>query len=95
MLPVRFETTRRRSPIPTPQHQSVIRRMDILRQQRLRLEPVIQFVADVGQVSNRINSEDYRLMTTELSSVPVAVIGEMIADLGDYAGGYNLMFWGG
>ncbi|MEQ9892991.1 hypothetical protein [Pectobacterium aroidearum] len=59
--------------------------MDVLRQQRLRLEPAIQFVADVGQVSNRINSEDYRLMTTELSSVPVEVMREMIADLGDYA----------
>ncbi len=32
----------------------------------------------------RINDENYRLMTTELSSVPVEVIGETIADLGEY-----------
>ncbi len=46
----------------------------------------------------RINGDDYRLMTTELSSVPVEVIGEEIADLGEYAdeikGAINLMFWG-
>lgn len=46
----------------------------------------------------RINGEDYRLMTTELSSVSVEVIGETIADLGDYADeikdAINLMFWG-
>ncbi|QDX31404.1 type II toxin-antitoxin system toxin CcdB [Dickeya poaceiphila] len=46
----------------------------------------------------RIDSEDYRLMTTELSSVPAEVIGEAIADLGDYADeikdAINLMFWG-
>ncbi|MFP1761161.1 type II toxin-antitoxin system toxin CcdB [Lonsdalea quercina] len=46
----------------------------------------------------RIEGEDYRLMTTELSSVPVEVIGEVIADLGDYADeikdAINLMFWG-
>ncbi|MCA5929483.1 type II toxin-antitoxin system toxin CcdB [Pectobacterium versatile] len=46
----------------------------------------------------RIDAEDYRLMTTELSSVPVEVIGEVIADLGDYADeikdAINLMFWG-
>lgn len=46
----------------------------------------------------RINGEDYRLMTTELSSVPVEVIGEVIADLGEYANeikdAINLMFWG-
>ncbi|MBN3174276.1 type II toxin-antitoxin system toxin CcdB [Pectobacterium brasiliense] len=46
----------------------------------------------------RIDGEDYRLMTTELSSVPVEVIGETIADLGDYADevkdAINLMFWG-
>ena len=46
----------------------------------------------------RIDSEDYRLMTTELSSVPVEVIGEVIADLGDYSDeikdAINLMFWG-
>ncbi|WP_350317078.1 type II toxin-antitoxin system toxin CcdB [Pectobacterium aroidearum] len=45
-----------------------------------------------------IDGEDYRLMTTELSSVPVEVIGEVIADLGDYADeikdALNLMFWG-
>ncbi len=37
-------------------------------------------------------------MTTELSSVPVEVIGELIADLGDYVDeikdAINLMFWG-
>ncbi|WP_145522500.1 type II toxin-antitoxin system toxin CcdB [Yersinia rohdei] len=46
----------------------------------------------------RIDNEDYRLMTTELSSVPIEVIGEVIADLGDYADeikdAINLMFWG-
>ncbi|MCA6955098.1 CcdB family protein [Pectobacterium polaris] len=46
----------------------------------------------------RIDGEDYRLMTTELSSVPVEVIGGAIADLGDYADEIkdtiNLMFWG-
>ncbi|MBN3255328.1 type II toxin-antitoxin system toxin CcdB [Pectobacterium brasiliense] len=46
----------------------------------------------------RIDGEDYRLMTTELSSVPVEVIGEVIADLGDCADeikdAINLMFWG-
>ncbi|WES90770.1 type II toxin-antitoxin system toxin CcdB [Dickeya fangzhongdai] len=46
----------------------------------------------------RIDSEDYRLMTTELSSVSVEVIGEVTADLGDYADeikdAINLMFWG-
>ncbi|KHS71806.1 type II toxin-antitoxin system toxin CcdB [Pectobacterium brasiliense] len=46
----------------------------------------------------RIDGEDYRLMTTELSSVPAEVIGETIADLGDYADeikdAINLMFWG-
>lgn len=45
-----------------------------------------------------INGENYRLMTTELSSVPAEVIGEVIADLGDYADeikdAINLMFWG-
>ncbi|MFJ5361218.1 type II toxin-antitoxin system toxin CcdB [Pectobacterium sp. CHL-2024] len=46
----------------------------------------------------RIDGEDYRLMTTELSSVPVEVIGEVIADLGDCADeikdAINLIFWG-
>ncbi|WP_405080871.1 MULTISPECIES: CcdB family protein [Pectobacterium] len=46
----------------------------------------------------RINGEDYRFVTTELSSVPVEVIGEAIADLGEYADeikdAINLMFWG-
>lgn len=46
----------------------------------------------------RINGEHYRLMITELSSVPVEVIGEAIADLGEYADEIkdviNLMFWG-
>ncbi|WP_374189908.1 MULTISPECIES: CcdB family protein [Pectobacterium] len=32
---------------------------------------------------SHINGEDYRLMTTELSSVPIEVIGEGIADLDD------------
>ncbi|QRN36239.1 CcdB family protein [Pectobacterium brasiliense] len=44
------------------------------------------------------DGEDYRLMTTEISSVPVEVIGEVIADLGEYADEIkdviNLMFWG-
>ncbi|XYQ57095.1 CcdB family protein [Pectobacterium carotovorum] len=43
-----------------------------------------------------INGEDYRLMTIELSSVPVEVMGETIADLGKYADkirdAINLMF---
>ena len=46
----------------------------------------------------RINDENYRLMTTELSSVPVEVIGEVIADLSHSAdelkNAINLMFWG-
>ncbi|MEQ9874041.1 type II toxin-antitoxin system toxin CcdB [Pectobacterium brasiliense] len=46
----------------------------------------------------RIDGEDYRLMTTELSSVPIEVIGGEIADLGDYTDeikdAINLMFWG-
>lgn len=46
----------------------------------------------------RIDGEDYRLMTTELSSVPDEVIGEAIADLGDYADeikdAINLILWG-
>lgn len=45
-----------------------------------------------------VNGENYRLMTTELSSVPVDVIGGAITDLGDYAddikNAINLMFWG-
>ncbi|WP_423201711.1 CcdB family protein [Dickeya dianthicola] len=45
-----------------------------------------------------MDGEDYRLMTTELSSVPVEVMGETIADLGEYADeikdAINLMFWG-
>lgn len=45
-----------------------------------------------------IDGENYRLMTTELSSVPVEVIGEVIADPGEYAdkikNAINLMFWG-
>ncbi|WP_080516287.1 MULTISPECIES: CcdB family protein [Pectobacterium] len=49
-------------------------------------------------VIRRINNEDYRLMTTELSNVPVEVIGEEIADLGECANeikdATNLMFWG-
>lgn len=46
----------------------------------------------------RIDGEDYRLITTELSSVPVEVIGEEIVDLGDYSdeikGSINLIFGG-
>ncbi|MBP2856847.1 type II toxin-antitoxin system toxin CcdB [Dickeya oryzae] len=46
----------------------------------------------------RIDGESYRLVTTELSSVPVEVIGEEIADLADCADeikdAINLMFWG-
>ncbi|WP_225087093.1 CcdB family protein [Pectobacterium colocasium] len=46
----------------------------------------------------RINGEDYRLIATELSSVPVEVIGEAIADLGEYADeikdAINLIFGG-
>lgn len=46
----------------------------------------------------RINGKDYRLMTTEISSVPVEVIGEAIADPGEYADeikdAINLIFWG-
>ncbi|AUH01928.1 plasmid maintenance protein CcdB [Prodigiosinella confusarubida] len=46
----------------------------------------------------RIDSEDYRLMTTELSNVPVEVIGEVIADLSkcsdEIKDAINLMFWG-
>ncbi|KFX06205.1 plasmid maintenance protein CcdB [Pectobacterium betavasculorum] len=46
----------------------------------------------------RIDGEDYRLMTTELSSVPVEVICGEIAYLGNYADeikdAINLMFWG-
>lgn len=45
-----------------------------------------------------INGDNYRLMTAELSSVLVDVIGEVIADLGDYADemkdAINFMFWG-
>lgn len=39
----------------------------------------------------RIYGEDYRLMTTELSSVPVEVIGEYADEIKD---AINLMFWG-
>lgn len=46
----------------------------------------------------RIAGVSYRLMTTELSSVSVEVIGGVTADLGDYADeikdAINLMFWG-
>ncbi|MBA0174388.1 CcdB family protein [Pectobacterium carotovorum] len=46
----------------------------------------------------RINSENYRLMATELSSVPVEVIGKAISDLGEYTDeikyAINIMFWG-
>ena len=46
----------------------------------------------------RINDEDYRVMTTELSSVSAAVTGEAIADVSSDAdaikNAINLMFWG-
>jgi toxin CcdB len=46
----------------------------------------------------RINDENYRLITTELSSIPVELIGETITDLGESAdeikNAINLMFWG-
>ncbi|NDL66049.1 type II toxin-antitoxin system toxin CcdB [Acerihabitans arboris] len=46
----------------------------------------------------RIDGENYRLITTELSSVSVEVIGEIIADVSHYAdeikNAINLMFWG-
>ncbi|PWC10137.1 type II toxin-antitoxin system toxin CcdB [Brenneria corticis] len=45
-----------------------------------------------------INGENHRLMTTELSSVSVDVIGDIIADVSDCAdeikNAINLMFWG-
>lgn len=46
----------------------------------------------------RINDEDYRVMTTELTSVSAAIAGEAIADLSSDAdaikNAINLMFWG-
>ncbi|ECC3553940.1 type II toxin-antitoxin system toxin CcdB [Salmonella enterica subsp. salamae] len=43
-------------------------------------------------------NESYRLMTTDMASVPVSVIGEEIADLShrenDIKNAINLMFWG-
>jgi toxin CcdB len=46
----------------------------------------------------RINGKNYRLMTTELSSVSVEVIGEIIVDISHCAdeikNAINLMFWG-
>lgn len=46
----------------------------------------------------RIDGENHRLMTTELSSVPVEVIGDRITDVGHCAdeikNAINLMFWG-
>lgn len=46
----------------------------------------------------RIDGENHRLMTTELSSVSVEVIGDTIADVTYYAdeikNAINLMFWG-
>lgn len=45
------------------QRQPVIRRMNVLGQQRLRLEPAIQFVADVCQV--QLNGVDACSQGTE------------------------------
>ncbi|REF28466.1 toxin CcdB [Xenorhabdus cabanillasii] len=46
----------------------------------------------------RVNDEDYRVMTTELSSVSVNVTGEAIADVSSAAdaikNAINFMFWG-
>ncbi|MEQ9844852.1 type II toxin-antitoxin system toxin CcdB [Pectobacterium brasiliense] len=46
----------------------------------------------------RIDGEDYRLMTTELSSVPVEVIGGEIVGLAEYGDeikdAINFMLWG-
>ncbi|XBS69214.1 type II toxin-antitoxin system toxin CcdB [Acerihabitans sp. KWT182] len=46
----------------------------------------------------RIDGENYRLITTELSSVSVGVIGEIIAEVSHCAdkikNAINLMFWG-
>ncbi|MGE5989794.1 type II toxin-antitoxin system toxin CcdB [Klebsiella michiganensis] len=42
--------------------------------------------------------ESYRMMTTDMASVPVSVIGEEMADLShrenDIKNAINLMFWG-
>ncbi len=45
-----------------------------------------------------IGDERYRIMTTDMASVPAAVIGEEVADLSkwenDIKNAINLMFWG-
>ncbi|EAO5527880.1 type II toxin-antitoxin system toxin CcdB [Salmonella enterica subsp. enterica serovar Monophasic] len=45
-----------------------------------------------------VGDESYRLMTTDMASVPVSVIGEETADLShrenDIKNAINLMFWG-
>ncbi|EDV9722852.1 type II toxin-antitoxin system toxin CcdB [Salmonella enterica subsp. salamae] len=45
-----------------------------------------------------IGDENYRLMTTDMASVPASVIGEEVADLShcenDIKNAINLMFWG-
>lgn len=45
-----------------------------------------------------IGDESWRLMTTDMASVPASVIGEEVADLShrenDIKNAINLMFWG-
>ncbi len=45
-----------------------------------------------------IGDESWRMMTTDMASVPVSVIGEEVADLShrenDIKNAINLMFWG-
>lgn len=45
-----------------------------------------------------IGDENYRLMTTDMASVPASVIGEEVANLSrsenDIKNAINLMFWG-
>ncbi|HCT7359575.1 CcdB family protein, partial [Escherichia coli] len=45
-----------------------------------------------------VGDESWRMMTTDMASVPVSVIGEEVADLShrenDIKNAINLMFWG-
>lgn len=45
-----------------------------------------------------VGGDNYRLMTTDMASVPATVIGEEVADLcqqeNDIENAINLMFWG-
>lgn len=45
-----------------------------------------------------VGNESWRMMTTDMASVPVSVIGEEVADLShrenDIKNAINLMFWG-